>query len=90
MQILKYKHAIVLHNIYNTQIPKDDWIDLNFNQILTSHQTNFKTTRYNNFKIGNNKLISRLTVLDNKISLEDLNLSLANFKVKYKKIFLAR
>ena len=87
-QILEFKHAVVLHNIYNTQIPKDDWIDLNFNQILTSRQTKFQTSKSNNFKIGNNKLISRLSILNNKINLDDLNLSLANFKVKYKKKLL--
>ena len=47
-QLLEYKHAIVLLNVYNTQIPKDDWVNLNFNQILTSCQTKFKTLKSNN------------------------------------------
>ena len=81
-QLLEYKHAILLHNVYNNQIPKDDWVDLNFNQILTSRQTKFQTLKSNNFKVGNNKLISRLAALNGKITLSDLNLSLESFKCK--------
>ena len=88
-QLLEYKHAIVLYNVYNNQIPKDDWVDLNFNQILTSRQTTFKTLKSNNFKVGNNKLISRLATLNGKITLSDLNLTLNNFKCKYKKLLLS-
>ena len=87
-QILEYTHAIVLYNVYNNQIPKDDWVDLNFNQILTSRQTKFKTLKSNNFKVSNNKLISRLATINGKINLSDLNLSLNNFKIKYKKLIL--
>ena len=86
---MEYKHAIVLHNIYNNQIPKDDWVDLNFNQILTSRQTKFQTLKSNNFKVVNNKLISRLATLNGKITLSDLNLSLDSFKCKYKKLLLS-
>ena len=82
-QILEYKLAIVLYNVYNNQIPKDD-----FNQILTSCQTKFKTLKSNNFKVGNNKLISRLATINGKINLSAINLSLNNFKIKYKKLIL--
>ena len=85
-QLLEYKHAIVKYNAYNNQIPKDDWVDLNFNQILTSRQTTWKS---NSYKVGNDKLISRLATLNGKITLSDLNLSLNNFKCKYKKLFLS-
>ena len=88
-QIIEYKLAIVLHNVYNNQILKDDWVDLNFNQILTSRQTKFKTLKSNNFKVRNNKLISRLATLNGKINLCDLNMSLNNFKIKYKKHLLS-
>ena len=88
-QLLEYKHAILLHNVYNNQIPKDDWVDLNFNQILTSRQTKFKTLKSNNFKVGNNKLTTRFTALNGKVTLSDLNLSLDSFKCKYKNILLS-
>ena len=89
IQIIEYKHAILLHKLYNDQIPVSDWVELNFNQILTSRQTLFKVTKNNNFKVGNNKLTSRISILNGKIPLNDLNLSLNAFKVKYKKIMLS-
>ena len=82
--MITYKHAIQLHKLYNDNFPKADWIDLNFQQILTSRQTTFKVTKSNNFIVGNNILSTRLSTLNNKIDLTDLNLSLDTFKVKYK------
>ena len=87
-QLIEFKHAIMLHKLYNEQLPVADWVDLNFDQILSSRQTHFKTTIRNIFKIGNNKLATRLNVLNGKILLQDLNMSLDSFKVKYKKLLL--
>ena len=86
--MIKYKHAISIHKLYNQELPKADWIDLNFNQTFTSRQTKFKTIGNNNFKVGNNLLSNRLTVANDQIDLLDLNLSLNSFKVKYKKQML--
>jgi hypothetical protein len=87
-QMIKYKHAILIHKLYNQEQPRADWIDLNFNQTFTSRQTKFKTIKNNNFKVGNNLLSNRLTVVNDEIDLIDLNLSLNSFKVKYKKLLL--
>ena len=46
-QIMQYKHAILLHKLYNEQLPQADWIELNFNQVLNSCQTKFKTIENN-------------------------------------------
>ena len=81
-QITTYKHAILLYKFYNEKYPETDWIELNFNQILTSRQTTFRTSKSNTFKIGNNKLSSRLSILNGKINLQDLNMSLDSLKVK--------
>jgi hypothetical protein len=35
-QFSKYKHAILLYNLYNSQQPPQEWIYLNFNQVLIS------------------------------------------------------
>ena len=51
-------------------------------------QTLFKITKTNRYKIVNNILTSRLTTINNKIDLNDLNLSLNSFKVKFKKVLL--
>ena len=88
-QILIYKHAILLHKMYNSNCPQMDWIELNFNQTLTSRQTLFISIKSNRFHVGNNLLVSRLSVLNNKIPLNDLNMSLASFKIKYKEKFLS-
>ena len=86
-QLMTFKHAILLHKLYNEKFPGVDWIELNFNQILTSWPTTFKINKSNAYKIGNNKLSLRLSVLNGKIPLQDLNMSLDSFKVKYKKCF---
>ena len=87
-QMMMYKHAILLHKLYNTQQPTADWIDLNFDQVFNSRSKNFKIIKNNNFLVGNNLISSRLAILNNKVELEDLNLSLDSFKIKYKKLML--
>ena len=59
-------------------------------------QANFNPThtffilyKDNKFKIRNNFLASRLTILNWKIELIDLNLSLSSFKIKYKNLLLS-
>ena len=82
--MIVYKQAILEHKLYNQSGPGSDWVDLNFNQILTSHHKNFQITKTIKYKAGNNLLSSRLTVVNNKIELNDFNLSLETFKIKYK------
>jgi hypothetical protein len=41
-QMLKYKHALLLHSLYNNNRPSMEWLMLNFQQILSSCQTNFE------------------------------------------------
>ena len=48
-QMIVYKHVILLHKIYNSYCPQMDWVKLNFNQTLTTRQTNFNTIKSNNF-----------------------------------------
>ena len=87
-QMMQFKHAIILHNLYSINLPQADWLDLNFNQILTSRQTSFKVIKSNNFLVGNNLITNRLATLNGKVDLKDLNLSLDSFKIKYKKDML--
>ena len=77
-----YKHAIELHKLFNLQQPPLDWISLNFDQTTSRRQTHFTTSSTNNFKTGNNILSNRLSVLNNIINLEWLNLSINSFKIK--------
>ena len=86
---LVYKHAILLHKLYNNHSPNLEWVDLHYKQTLNPRHSYFNILKNINFKIGNNILTSRLTVLNRKIQLKDLNLSIQSFKVKYKEILLA-
>ena len=87
-QMINYKHAILLHKLYNDESPEIEWIALNYQQILTSRQTKFAVLKNNNKKVGNNILINRLFTLNNKIELKDLNESLPSFKVKQKSLMV--
>ena len=40
-QIILNKHAILLRKLCNTELPKIEWIALNFQQLLTLRQTKF-------------------------------------------------
>ena len=81
---------ILLNKLYNTQSPETEWIALNFQQILTTRQTKFLVIKTNNKRIGNNIVINRLHVLNNKINLSDLNESLSSFKVKQKSVLFPK
>ena len=88
-QFSKYKHSIILFNLYNSQQPPRDWVSLNFNQVLTSRQTHFEITREQNYKIGANKISNRIAILNKQIPLAWLNLSKESFKTKAKLLFLS-
>ena len=87
-QILLYKHAILLYKTYLFNIPHLEWVSLNFNQILTSRQTKFEIHNSPNYRVGNNILSNRLSVINKQIDLDWLNLGLDSFKIKCKSKFL--
>ena len=71
-------------HFYYAVSKKLDVAKLNFNQTITSRQILFNTIKSNCFKVGNNLIVSKLSVLNNKIPLIDLNMLLASFKMKYR------
>ena len=85
---LIYKHAIMLHKLYNSNTYTNEWVQLNYNQILTSRQINFISSKSNRTRVGLNALANRLYVLNNKIPLSWLNMSISTFKVHCKKKLL--
>ena len=88
--MIVYKHAILLHKLYNKNFPETEWIALNFQQLLTSRQLKFSIIKTNRCKVGNNILANRLHILNNKIKLSDLNESVSTFKINQKNILLSR
>ena len=87
-QFMQYKHALLLYKLFNQQEPIQEWVTLNFQQTLTSRQAHFKIIQAKNYKIGNNLLCNRLHILNNKIPLNWLNLSIDSYKVNCKILFL--
>ena len=85
---MTYKIAIQLHKLYNTSNPSLDWTSLNYNQILTSRQTQFLIAKSNRHKVGMNILPNRFSVLNGKIPLTWLNYSIDKFKIHIKKLLL--
>ena len=74
--------------IFNLYEPPQDWLSLNFSQLTSRRQANFSVTTNCNYKVGNNMLSNRLSILNNKIDLTWLNDTLSSFKVKCKKLLL--
>ena len=86
--IIKYNHAILLYKTYNSEHQDADWLDINFNQNFNerANKVNFYDTSKN--KQGKNILCNRLTIINNKIPYEWLNLPIKAFKTKSKLLFL--
>ena len=87
-KLMQYKLALSLFKLYNGDQNSLEFSALNFAQVLTTRQTTFMITKNNKLKVGLNALCNRLRILNNKIPLTWLNLSLDTFKVKCKKLFL--
>ena len=87
-QFMLYKNAISLFRLYNDRVYTFEWAALNYNQILTSRQTKFISTKTNKRKVGINAIANRLSTLNNKIPLTWLNLSYVTYKLHCKKEFL--
>ena len=83
-----YKLALLLHKIYNFQIPVEEWLHLNMNQYFTSRQSHFMTNSDYTCVIGKNALCNRFNHLNGKIMLNQLNLSINQYKIECKKSFL--
>ena len=87
-QVAKYRHALLLHKCYNDPLMRNDWLALNFNQNFNARCSGiffFKTNRY---KVGNNLLANRFSMLNGIITHDMLNLPFLQFKLKMKSLYL--
>ena len=87
-KLMQYKLALSLYKLYNGKQNSLEFIALNFTQILTSRQITFMALNNNKLKVGLNALSNRFKILNNKIPLTWLNLSLDTYKIKCKLLFL--
>ena len=88
MEFAKYRLAIQLFKIYNDDLMNDDWMDMNLQQNFNSRNMMFQIADYSKIKVGKNIIANRLTVLNNFVQLDWLNLSQTAFKLKVKAVFL--
>ena len=84
-KIFDYKLALQLYKVVNNNVPTPYWININFNNIHTSRQTRFMTSKANRLKVGMNLISNRFYYLNGKIEMDWLNLSYNTYKVKCKK-----
>ena len=89
-QMTLYKHAILLHKVYNNESMSIEWTDLFFNQQFNARNPNVKFHNTSRFKVGNNTLSNRFIVLNGKIPFNWLNEGELSFKIKCKNSFLLR
>ena len=82
---LLYKHAILLHKLYNSDNYTPDWVVLNSIQILTSRQTNFMVLPNNRKKVGLHAFANILIIINDRIPLKWLNMSILTYKIYCKK-----
>ena len=87
-KMMIYKMSIQLHKIYNSQNMNEDWIDLHFQQNFNERNDKVQIIDSSRLRIGKNKMVNKLAVLNNKIKYEWLNLSMNAFKLKCKSTFL--
>ena len=78
----------MLHKLYNQVEPDIKWISLNFQHQFLMRRGHFIVVKTNNIRVGENILVKRLNVLNNKISLDWLNLPYGAYKRKIKEMFL--
>ena len=86
---MKYKLALCLYKLYNESFNSIEFAQLNFNQVLTGRQENFKIIRNNVYKVGLNSLSNRLHFINDQIPLNWLNCSFGTYKIRCKSLFLS-
>ena len=88
MDFSKYKLSIQLYKIYNGNDMDNEWLDMNTQQNFNSRLKLFQINDFSKTRVGRNIIANRMTVLNNQINLDWLNLSLISFKLKVKNLFL--
>ena len=88
LAFMQYKHSLLLHRIYNFEAPKAEWLGLNFYQRFSGRHNCFGIIKSNQLRVGLNIAVNRLSLINDKIPLEWVNLSYTGFKIKCKEKFL--
>ena len=84
---LKYKLSLLLCKTFNGEIPENEWLLLNFDQIIIGRQSGFIAIKTYNYHFGLH-INNRFHVINGSISLDWLNLPVNSFKLVCKRMFL--
>ena len=69
----KFKHALLLHKIYNSVDQSLDWLDISFNQQFNERTITMNFFDNSKFKQEKNLLCNRFVCINNKITYQSLN-----------------
>ena len=87
-QMLKYKHALMMYKLFRQCTPETEFIQLNFQANLNQRQQYHSFVRIQNYTIGNNILLNRMSCLNNTTTHSMTNESYLSYKIKCKELFL--
>ena len=86
-EMMKYKLALALFKLYNKDFNSIEFVNLNFNQVITGRQSTFKTLKTHNKRVGLNSLANRFNYIDDLIPLKWLNLAMICLKCSARQYF---
>ena len=87
-QFCTYRHALLLHKVYNNENPINNTIDLYFNLQFNNRCRTVKLVDTRAYNIGKKNLSNRFVILNGKINIDWLNLPFESYKIKCKKLLL--
>ena len=85
---MTYKTSLLLHKLYTKKEPETEWLHLQFQHQFNNRQNKFAVTKTNSLRVGENILVNRLSLINNQIPLDWLNLNYDTFKIKCKQKYL--
>ena len=88
-KMMKYRHALELYNVYNSEDMNTDWIDLNMQQNFNGRNDYVHIVDHSRVRVGKNLLMNRLSLINDSINYDWLNLSKDTYKIKCKEKFLS-
>ena len=88
--MIKYKTSLQLYKLYNDTTSSLEWQHLFFIQNFNDRNQKANFFDASKYKIGKNLITNRLTVINNQIPLDWLNLTPISYKLKCKDLFLKK
>ena len=87
-QMCNYRHALSMYKLFKDQSPDNEFMHLNFQLNTNERSSKISFHKMQNYEVGKNILLNRLTEINNKIEKSWLELSFDSYKVKCKQLFL--